>query len=89
MEDRDEERASSVDVEQVMKVKAGDVVRLAGSVTQAEFGLALCDDDGEPLQIDGKVWKTGDCGVYVVIKRMRHRRHHCCAARECGALGEA
>ena len=26
------------------------------------------------MQIDGKVWKTGDCGVYVVIKRMRHRR---------------
>ena len=57
-----------------MKLQKGDVVRLAGSVTQAEFGLALCDDDGEPLQIDGKVWKTGDCGVYVVIKRMRPRR---------------
>ena len=54
--------------------KKGDTVRLAGSVTQAEFGLALCDDDGEPLQIDGKIWKTGDCGVYVVIKRMRDRR---------------
>jgi hypothetical protein len=54
--------------------KKGDTVRLAGSVTQAEFGLALCDDDGEPLQIDGKVWKVGDLGVYVVIKRMRHRR---------------
>ena len=32
-----------------MKMKAGDVVRLAGSVTQAEFGQALCDNDGEPL----------------------------------------
>ena len=74
MEDRPEERASPNDVDGPMKVKAGDTVRLAASVTQAEFGLALCDDDGEPLQIDGKVWKTGDCGVYVVIKRMRHRR---------------
>ena len=26
--------------------KKGDTVRLAASVTQAEFGLALCDDDG-------------------------------------------
>ena len=55
-------------------MKAGDVVQLAGSVTQAEFGQALCDDDGEPLEIDGRVWKVNDVGVYVVSKRMRHRR---------------
>ena len=73
MEDRDKEWGSSVDVEPVMELKEGDVVRLAGSVTRAEFGLALCDDEGELLQIDGKVWKTGDCGVYVVMKRMRPR----------------
>ena len=30
-----------------MKLQAGDVVRLAGSVTRAEFGLALCDDDND------------------------------------------
>ena len=29
-----------------MKLQKGDVVRLAESVTMAEFGLALCDDDG-------------------------------------------
>ena len=49
-------------------------MRLAASVTPAEFGLALCDDDGEMLEIDRKVWKVSDLGVYVVIKRMRHRR---------------
>ena len=38
-----------------MKLQAGDAVRLAGSVTWAEFGLALCDDDGALLEIDGKV----------------------------------
>ena len=54
--------------------KKGDTVRLAQSVTMAEFGLALCDDDGEPLEIDGRVRKVSDVGVYVVSKRMRHRR---------------
>lgn len=57
-----------------IKLQKGDVVRLAASVTLAEFGLALCDDDGEMLEIDRKVWKVSDLGVYVVIKGMRHRR---------------
>ena len=35
--------------------KKGDTVRLAASVTLAEFGLALCDDDGVGLEIDGVV----------------------------------
>ena len=35
--------------------KKGDTVRLAASVTQAEFGLALCDDDGAGLEIEGVV----------------------------------
>ena len=56
-----------------MTPKKGDTVRLAASVTQAEFGLALCDDDGEMLEIDGKVWKVGGHGVYVSIKRMHPR----------------
>ena len=30
-----------------MNPRKGDTVRLAASVTLAEFGLALCDDDGE------------------------------------------
>lgn len=38
-----------------MKIEKGQTVRLAGSVTRAEFGLALCDDDGETLEIDGVV----------------------------------
>ena len=29
-----------------MNPRKGDTVRLAQSVTTAEFGLALCDDDG-------------------------------------------
>ena len=33
-----------------MKLQRGDVVRLAESVTMAEFGLALCDDDGAGLE---------------------------------------
>ena len=73
MEDWEKEWASSVDVDRPLKVKAGDTVRLAASVTQAEFGLALCDDDGEMLEIDGKVWNVGSHGVYVIIKRMHPR----------------
>ena len=56
-----------------MNPRKGDTVRLAASVTQAEFGLALCDDDGEMLEIDGKVWNVTPHMVYVVIKRMRPR----------------
>ena len=36
--------------------KNGDTVKLAGSVTQAEFGLRLCDNDVEMLEIEGKLW---------------------------------
>lgn len=39
----------------VMEVQKGDVVRLAHSVTLAEFGLILCDDNGEMLEIVGVV----------------------------------
>ena len=38
-----------------MNPRKGDTVRLAQSVTLAEFGLALCDDDGAGLEIDGVV----------------------------------
>ena len=38
---------------------------LLQSVTQAEFGLALCDDDGAGLEIDGVVVEAvpahGEC----------------------------
>ena len=53
-----------------MKLQAGDVVRLAGSVTRAEFGLALCDDDGETLEIDGVVSEVLPQWVKITIRRM-------------------
>ncbi|QNI55940.1 hypothetical protein SynBIOSE41_03467 [Synechococcus sp. BIOS-E4-1] len=53
-----------------MNIQNGDVVRLAGSVTLAEFGLALCDDDGEMLEIDGEVMRVLPQWVDVRIKRM-------------------
>ena len=37
-----------------MKVQKGNVVRLPGSVMLAEFGLMLCDDAGELLEIEGR-----------------------------------
>ena len=54
-------------------MKKGDVVRLAGSVMLAEFGLMLCDDAGELLEIDGVVQEGMNERVRVVIKRMMPR----------------
>jgi hypothetical protein len=51
----------------------GDVVRLAGSVMLAEFGLMLCDDAGELLEMDGVVQDVSNGRVNVVIKRMMPR----------------
>ena len=51
-------------------MQRGDVVRLAGSITRAEFGLALCDDDGETLEIDGRVIAANERTVNVMIRRM-------------------
>ena len=48
----------------------GDVVRLAESVTMAEFGLALCDDDGVGLEIDGVVVQAAPHMVNVLIRRL-------------------
>ena len=50
--------------------KKGDTVRLAQSVTMAEFGLALCDDDGEGLEIDGVVGRVEPHMVNVRIRRL-------------------
>ena len=69
MEDRQQGCTPSIDVA-LMKLKAGDVVRLAGSVTRAEFGLALCDDDGEMLEIDGVVSEVLPQWVKVTIRRI-------------------
>ena len=51
-------------------MQRGDVVRLAGSMMRAEFGLALCDDDGEALEIDGRVIAANERTVNVMIRRM-------------------
>ena len=56
-----------------MKLQKGDVVRLAESVTMAEFGLALCDDDGVGLEIDGVVVEVMPHMVNVRIRRMMRR----------------
>ena len=53
-----------------MKLQRGDVVRLAQSVTMAEFGLALCDDDGAGLEIDGVVIEAVPHMVNVRIRRL-------------------
>ena len=53
--------------------KKGDTVRLAASVTMAEFGLALCDDDWAGLEIDGVVGRVENHMVNVVIRRMMRR----------------
>ena len=52
-----------------MNPRKGDTVRLAHSVTMAEFGLALCDDDGAGLEIDGVVQEMMNDRARVVIKR--------------------
>ena len=55
-----------------MRLQKGDVVRLAQSETQAEFGLALCDDDGAGLEIDGVVVEAVPHMVNVRIRRLIH-----------------
>ena len=50
-----------------MKLRKGDVVRC---VTPAEFGLALCDDDGAGLGIDGVVGRVELHMVNVIIRRL-------------------
>ena len=57
--------------------KKGDTVRLAASVTQAEFGLALCDDDGVGLEIDGVVVQATPQMVNVRIKRLMTSSNIC------------
>ncbi|WP_353291707.1 hypothetical protein [Synechococcus sp. M16CYN] len=39
-------------------LKIGDTVRLAASIMQADFSLALCNNDGEILEIDRVVAKA-------------------------------
>ena len=55
-----------------MNPRKGDTVRLAQSVTTAEFGLALCDDDGAVLEIDGVVVEAVPHMVNVRIRRFVH-----------------
>ena len=53
-----------------MNPRKGDTERLAQSVTLAEFGLALCDDDGVGLEIDGVVGRVEPHMVNVRIRRL-------------------
>ena len=69
MENRNQGCTPPIDVA-LMELQEGDVVRLAGSVTRAEFGLALCDDDGEMLEIDGVVSEVLPQWVKITIRRM-------------------
>ena len=45
---------------------------LLQSVTQAEFGLALCDDDGAGMETDGVVVEAVPHMVNVRIRRLMH-----------------
>ena len=54
----------------LMGYQKGDTVRLAGSVMLAEFGLLLCDDAGDLLEIDGVIQEVVNDRARVVIKRM-------------------
>ena len=53
-----------------MNPRKGDTVRLAQSVPTAELGLALCDDDGVGLEIDGVVVEAAPHMVNVRIRRL-------------------
>ena len=54
-----------------MEIFKGDAVRLASSVTRAEFGVELCDEDGEMLEIDRVIEsEVNDYWVKVIIRRM-------------------
>ena len=54
-----------------MEIFKGDAVRLASSVTRAEFGVELCDEDGEILEIDRVIEsEVNDYWVKVIIRRM-------------------
>ena len=53
-----------------MQIQKGNMVRLAQSLTMADFGLALCDDDGAGLEIDGVVVEAVSHMVNVHIKRL-------------------
>jgi len=57
----------------LMRYQKGDVVRLAGSVMLAEFGLMLCDDDGVGVEIDGVLLDVKPDMVNVIIRRMHPR----------------
>ena len=74
-----------------MELQKGDVVRLAASVTMAEFGLALCDDDGEGLEIDGVVVEAAPHMVNVRDQAVDalHSRIYRPYRGQCEPLGKA
>ena len=68
MENRQCKKSYGTDL--LMRYQKGDTVRLAGSVMLSEFGLMLCDDAGELLEIDGVIQEVMNDRARVVIKRM-------------------
>ena len=61
--------------------RKGQTVRLASSMTRSEFGVELCDEDGEMLEIDGVVEsEANDYWVKVIIRRMIQMGRLCRAA---------
>ncbi len=53
------------------------MVRLAQSVSMAEFGLALCDDDGAGFEIDRVVVEAAPHMVNVRIRRLMNHSSIC------------
>ena len=56
----------------MIKLQKVYTARLAQIMTQAEFGLALCDGDGAGLEIDGVVIEAVPHIVNVRIRRLVH-----------------
>ena len=53
-----------------MKVNVGDVVLLDAGITADEFGVALMDERGELIQLDGVVQEVKPHIVRVVLRRL-------------------
>ncbi len=74
MEDRQCKKSYGTDL--LMRYQKGDTVRLAGSVMLSEFGLMLCDDAGELLEIDGVIQEVMNDRARVndgiLSKNMKH-----------------
>mgnify|MGYP001300498479 CR=1 FL=1 len=71
----------------MIKLQKGDTVRLAQIMTQDEFGLALYDDEGAVLEIDGVVIEAVPHTVNARIKQPMHQSRTWGQQRERLAVG--